>query len=128
MLIIPVYTIEAFGCPDKIGISAFSSREIKNGPGGDLFDACCFLFPVSCITFFGIYYFCSVSTNLVIQYDISININSIFLTGMDCSQIFRFCAIFGCNTAFLVKFAEVVQIIHRITDTVCTIGIFVSRR
>ena len=109
---------EAFVVPDKLGILPGAGREGVAGPGFALDDLIVDLraiLLVHALNADGLFF---IGTHFVVHHHVQQHGNVVALEGVDGFQQLRFVTVFRGDTAFLVKLAQIEQVIGVIADRI----------
>ena len=114
--------------PGEIGILSFSSRKCELRPGLDRTGIRNSLIPVIPGVLHRQHFFLRVRAQPVVQHDIGHHFDSSPMQRCDGFKILRACSIFRRDSALLIKFSQIIRIIHAVADVAFSACPFIGRR
>ena len=105
IFIIKIYSCKKIIVPFKSRISVVSSRKCKFCPSFNFIRFCHFFISVVRSYFYRHKSLCFICSGLMIQYNIKINIYTVFMKFINCFYKFLFCPIFRSYGTLLIKFS-----------------------
>ena len=113
--------------PDEITILACPAREGKSGPDVDLLLPANLLITIVRRVSDRCNLFQLITTHTVIENDIRVDPDAFLMEGVNSIYIFIFGTVLGTDSILLIKFTQIVHIVHTVAYTILG-SAFISRR
>ena len=114
--------------PGEVGIFPFTAWKRKLCPGLNRTRVSNRLRPVLHHILYCQHFLLTVRSHSMIEHNIGIDFHFRLMQSCHGFQIFCLCSIFRSDGPFLIKFSQIIGIIHAITDITFPTGSFISRR